>query len=229
MKKNKRNEVDELIDKKAKNHSDMISATIDKEYLKDLMVKELEERYPGAMDLVKKMLKLIGDNPDREGLRDTPYRVVKSWLELYQGYDENEATLATFFEEDLGNQNDEIVMCKNISFYSACEHHMLPFHGVVHIGYLPGTKVIGVSKLVRLVEFYSRRLQIQEKLCCQIADKLVEILQPQGVGVIIQAQHLCMTSRGVKNYTAEMVTSAMRGKFKQQPQTRNEFLTLIKS
>jgi GTP cyclohydrolase I len=204
-------------------NNEILSCT-DKEILK----KELELKYPGAIECVKKLLGLIGDDPEREGLKDTPYRVVKSWLEVYGGYNEDHNKLNTFFEDGLGDQTDEIVMCNNISFFSTCEHHMLPFHGLCHIGYLPGKKVIGVSKLVRLVEVYSRRLQIQEKLCSQIADKLVEILQPQGVGVIIEAQHLCMTSRGVKNYTAQMVTSAMRGKFKNQSQTRNEFLTLIK-
>jgi GTP cyclohydrolase I len=195
---------------------------------KEIVLKELELKYPGAIDHVREILRLIGDDPNREGLQDTPFRVVKSWLEIYSGYDESDSKLNTFFEEGLGDQTDEIVMCKNISFYSVCEHHMLPFSGICHIGYLPNKRVIGVSKLVRLVEVYSRRLQIQEKLCSQIADKLIEILNPQGVGVIMTAQHLCMTSRGVKNYTAEMVTSAMRGKFKDQAQTRNEFLSLIK-
>jgi GTP cyclohydrolase I len=195
---------------------------------KEIIKKELEGKYPGAIDCVKKLLGLIGDNPEREGLKDTPFRVVKSWLEIYSGYSDDERKLNTFFEEDIGVQTDEIVMCKNISFYSVCEHHMLPFHGVCHIGYLPDRRVIGLSKLVRLVDMYSRRLQIQEKLCSQIANKLVELLKPQGVGVIIEAQHLCMTSRGVKNATSTMMTSAMRGKFKNQPQTRNEFLSLIK-
>jgi len=194
---------------------------------KQLVQIELEKRFPGAIQKVKELLALLGDDPNREGLEDTPYRVIKSWLEIYSGYSDDENKLKTFFEENLGDQKDEIIMCKDISFYSMCEHHMLPFGGTCHIGYLPGKRVIGVSKLVRLVEFYSRRLQIQEKLCSQIADKLVEILEPQGVGVIMEAQHLCMTSRGVKNYTAKMTTSAMRGKFKTQSQTRHEFLTLI--
>jgi GTP cyclohydrolase IA len=205
-------------------NSEILSCS-DKETIKS----ELELKYPGAIEHVKAILKLVGDDPDREGLRDTPYRVVKSWLEIYSGYSDNEDKLKTFFEDDLGDQTDEIVICKDISFSSVCEHHMLPFTGTCSIGYLPNKRVIGVSKLVRLVEFYSHRLQIQEKLCSQIADKLVEILQPQGVGIIIEAQHLCMTSRGVKNYTAKMVTSAMRGKFRTQSQTRQEFLSLIKA
>ena len=194
---------------------------------KEIVKKELERKYPGAIKHVREILKLIGDNPDREGLKDTPYRVVKSWLEIYSGYEEDEKKLNTFFEENIGS-TDEIVICKDITFYSTCEHHMITFNGVVHIGYLPGKRVIGVSKLVRLVEMFARRLQIQEKLCSQIADKLMEILEPQGVGVIIEAQHLCMTARGVKNPTSKMITSAMRGKFKNQPQTRSEFLSLIR-
>ena len=180
------------------------------------------------MNHLQEILKLIGDDSNREGLKDTPFRVVKSWLELYSGYDETEK-LDTFFEENIGVMPDEIVICKDITFFSTCEHHMLPFWGVAHIGYLPSKRVIGLSKLARLVNMYARRLQIQEKLTAQIANKLVELLEPQGVGVVIEAQHLCMTARGVKNATAKMVTSAMRLKFKNQFETRQEFLTLIKS
>lgn len=192
---------------------------------------KLEVRYPGAMGHVKEILRIIGENPEREGLRDTPARVVKSWTEIFGGYTKNVSEeIGTFFEEDLSqSQSDEIVICRNIQFYSTCEHHMIPFYGICHVGYLPGKKgVIGVSKLVRLVELYARRLQIQEKLCGQVADTLMEILEPDGVGVTMTAQHLCMTARGVRNPSAEMVTSAMRGKFKTQPATRNEFLSLIK-
>ena len=196
---------------------------------KEIIKKELERKYPGAMEHVQKLLKLLGDNPDREGLKDTPYRVIKSWLEIYGGYDADANQLHTFFEEGIGKNTDEIIICKDITFYSVCEHHMQPFSGVCHIGYLPDVKVIGLSKLVRLVEMFSRRLQIQEKLCSQIADTLYGMMGAQGVGVIIEAQHLCMQARGVKNNTSKMVTSAMRGKFKTQPQTRAEFLSLIKS
>lgn len=195
---------------------------------KEIIKKELERKYPGAMDRVRELISLIGEDPDREGLVETPFRVVKSWLELYGGYDTS-VKLDTFFQEGIEGSTDEIIMCKNIKFYSMCEHHMIPFHGVCHIGYLPNNKVIGLSKLARLVNLYSRRLQIQEKLCSQIADKLVKLLEPQGVGVIIEAQHLCMLARGVKNHTSSMITSAMRGKFKNQSQTRSEFLTLIKN
>lgn len=190
--------------------------------------KALEEIYPGGMQKIKEIISIIGDDPEREGLKDTPYRVVKSWLEIYGGYKCNNAKLDTSFVENIGDIDDsQIVMCKDIDFYSTCEHHMIPFHGYCHIGYLPNKRVIGVSKLVRIVEYFAKRLQIQEKLCSQIADYIVETLEPQGVGVIITAEHLCMKARGVRNATSKMVTSQMRGKFRDQIQTRQEFLSLI--
>lgn len=196
---------------------------------KEAIKEALEKIYPGAMQKVRELLQIIGDDPDREGLIDTPYRVVKSWLEIYGGYKCNNTKLDTSFAEDIGEVDDtQIVMCRNIEFYSTCEHHMIPFHGYCHIGYLPNKKVIGVSKLVRIVEHYAKRLQIQEKLCSQIADYICDILDPQGVGVIITADHLCMKARGVRNANSNMVTSQMRGKFKDQIQTRQEFLSLIK-
>jgi GTP cyclohydrolase I len=188
----------------------------------------LEKQFSGEIKDIKHMINLIGDEPEREGLKDTPLRVIKSWGELYSGYKQNpQDILSTVFEEKM-EAHDEIVMCKNITFSSMCEHHMLPFHGVVHIGYLPNKKVVGLSKLARLVECFSKRLQIQEHLTDQIVDSIMTYLEPQGAGVIISAKHLCMSHRGVKNATSEMVTSAMRGKFKDQFQTRQEFLTLIK-
>jgi len=197
---------------------------------KDEMLKLLEKKYPGALKNVENILQVIGEtNPNREGLIDTPYRVVKSWLELFGGYGKNpKDVLGTFFEDDIGDQTDEIVICKNITFHSTCEHHMIPFSGICHIGYLPSRKVIGLSKMARLVDVFARRLQIQEKLCSDIADTMMEVLEPKGVGVIITAKHLCMCARGAKNPTSEMVTSAMRGAFKSQPATRSEFLQLIK-
>ena len=210
------------------------------ELVKDMILKgasrkqlemALEIIYPGAMQKIKELIAIIGDDPEREGLKDTPYRVVKSWLEIYGGYKSNAAKLDTTFTENIGDVDEiddsQIVMCKDIDFYSTCEHHMIPFHGYCHIGYLPNKKVIGVSKLVRIVEHFAKRLQIQEKLCSQIADYIVETLQPQGVGVIITAEHLCMKARGVRNATSKMVTSQMRGKFRDQIQTRQEFLSLI--
>lgn len=194
---------------------------------KELTKEALEKIYPGAMDHIREVLRIIGDDPDREGLKETPYRVVKSWLEIYGGY-KSKPVLNTAFAEDIGSQDDsQIVMCKDIKFFSTCEHHMIPFHGTCHIGYLPGKKVIGVSKLVRIVDYYAKRLQIQEKLCSQIADAVQQIIEPEGVGVVIQAQHLCMAARGVRNPTSNMITSQMRGKFRTQVQTRTEFLNLI--
>ena len=195
---------------------------------KDQIKKALEKIYPGAMNHLREIIRIIGDDPNREGLVDTPYRVVKSWLEIYGGYKKNDVKLDTSFEDNIGSIDDsQIVMCKDIDFYSTCEHHMIPFHGYCHIGYLPNKRVIGVSKLVRIVEYFSKRLQIQEKLCSQIADYIENILQPQGVGVIITAEHLCMKARGVRNATSKMLTSQMRGKFRTQIETRQEFLSLI--
>jgi GTP cyclohydrolase I len=193
--------------------------------------EEVEAKFPGAMDNVKSILASIGDNPTREGLIDTPFRVVKSWIELYAGYNHDISTvLSTFFQEGLGEGElaDEIVMCKNIDFTSICEHHMLPFSGVCHIGYLPNGKVLGLSKMARLVDIFASRLQIQEKMTVDIAETMDMYLKPDGVGVIMEAQHFCMICRGVKKQNASMITSAMKGKFKNQPQTRTEFLSLIK-
>jgi len=195
---------------------------------KEQIRNALELIYPGAMQKIKELIKIIGDDPDREGLIDTPYRVVKSWLEIYGGYKCQNTKLDTAFADSIGDVDpSQIVMCRNIDFYSTCEHHMIPFHGYCHIGYLPNSKVIGVSKLVRIVEYFAKRLQIQEKLCSQIADYIQNILEPQGVGVIITAEHLCMKARGVRNATSNMVTSQMRGKFRSQIETRQEFLSLI--
>ena len=203
---------------------DMILNGASKEEIKTA----LEAIYPGGMQKIKEIISIIGDDPEREGLQDTPYRVVKSWLEIYGGYKCNNTKLDTSFADNIGDVDDsQIVMCKDIDFYSTCEHHMIPFHGYCHIGYLPNKRVIGVSKLVRIVEHFAKRLQIQEKLCSQIADYIVQTLEPQGVGVIITAEHLCMKARGVRNATSKMVTSQMRGKFRDQIQTRQEFLSLI--
>ena len=198
--------------------------------MKPEIIKELDIEFPDGIKMMKMILSLVGDDPSREGLRDTPARVVKSWMELYAGYKiDPKEILSTVFEDGMHKMTDEIVMCKNIPFYSMCEHHMLPFMGKVHIGYLPKNKVVGLSKLARLVDCFGRRLQIQEKLTCQIADSIIECLEPEGVGVIIEAEHLCMQCRGVQKVGSSMVTSAMRGKFKTQSSTRAEFLALIKN
>jgi len=173
---------------------------------------------------IKEILAYIGDNPDREGLLETPRRVVRSWERLFGGYKQNpESVLKTFVEGSC----DEMVVLKDIEFYSTCEHHFQPFFGTVSIGYLPDKRVLGVSKLARLVEIYSRRLQIQEKLSAEIADSLMKHLNPLGVMVVCKAQHLCMSSRGVEKHKAVMITSAIRGVFK-KPEVRAEFLDFIK-
>lgn len=173
---------------------------------------------------IEAIIGYIGDNPDREGLLQTPERVVRSWERLYGGYKQNaKDVLKTSFVE---GACDEMVILKEIEFYSTCEHHMLPFFGKVHIGYIPNGKVVGISKLARLVEVFARRLQIQERLSTQIADSVMAELQAKGCMVIIEAQHFCMTARGVEKQQSKMMTSAVRGCFKDS-NTRSEFLRLI--
>ncbi len=174
---------------------------------------------------IKNQIEYIGDNPDREGLIDTPKRVIKSWNKLYQGYKEcPKDILETTFVEGTCK---EMVILKDIEFYSTCEHHMLPFFGKVHIGYIPNDKVVGVSKLARLTDCFARRLQIQERMTTQIAESIMEILEASGAIVIVEAQHFCMTSRGVQKQNSKMITSAIRGTF-EDVSARNEFLALLK-
>lgn len=177
-------------------------------------------------DLVKKLLLAIGDDPAREGLIDTPKRVVKSWKEIFGGYKiDPKSVLGTTFESA---GYDQVVICKQIEMFSTCEHHMIPFYGTVHIGYIPQKRVVGLSKLARLVEVFSRRLQIQEKMTQQIADTLNDVLKPAGVIVVVKARHLCMCARGVGKQHSEMVTSAIHGAFK-DPAARSEFFSLLRS
>ncbi|HPN84571.1 MAG TPA: GTP cyclohydrolase I FolE [Victivallales bacterium] len=177
-------------------------------------------------DEIRKILLHIGENPEREGLKDTPRRVQKSLEFLTSGYkqDISELINGAIFEEEC---NDMIIV-KNIEFYSMCEHHMLPFYGKCHIGYIPDGKVFGVSKLSRIVDCFARRLQLQERLTRQIADLILKTIKPIGVGVVMEAQHMCMTMRGVQKQDSLMVTSAMLGAFRAKSSTRNEFLNLIK-
>ena len=177
-------------------------------------------------DIVVQMLRVIGEDPDREGLLDTPKRVVKSWAEIFGGYKEDPAEiLSTVFED---GACDEMVVLKNIEFNSMCEHHMLPFIGKAHIGYLPNGKVVGLSKLARLVDCFARRLQIQEKMTTQIAQSIQEKLNPKGVAVVIEAHHQCMSCRGVKKKNTTMITSSMLGAYRENPAARAEFLSLVK-
>ncbi len=177
-------------------------------------------------ELVRGTIMAIGDDVAREGLVDTPRRVVKSWKELYGGYKTNpEAVLGTTFEK---GTYDQMVICKQIELFSTCEHHMLPFFGRAHIGYIPGERVVGLSKLARLVEVFSRRLQIQEKLTEQIASTLDKVLKPRGVMVVIEAKHFCMCARGVGKQNSSMMTSSVRGVFMDDSKARSEFMELIK-
>jgi len=175
---------------------------------------------------VRTLLQWTGDDPDREGLLGTPARVVRSFEEFFSGYGEDPvAILQRTFEETDGY--DEMVVLRDIRFESHCEHHMVPIIGRAHIAYLPRQRVVGISKLARVLEVYSRRLQIQEKLTAQIANTINEVLQPKGVGVVIDASHQCMTTRGVHKPGMSMVTSHMIGTFRSDPRTRREFLAII--
>ncbi|HSR54635.1 MAG TPA: GTP cyclohydrolase I FolE, partial [Alphaproteobacteria bacterium] len=169
-----------------------------------------------------------GDDPDREGLVGTPDRVVRAWEEFFKGYDEDPRDiLARTFEEIEGY--DEMVVLKDIRFESHCEHHILPIIGLAHVAYLPKRRVVGISKLARLVEAYAKRLQIQEKMTAQIAGAIDEVLQPDGVAVVIEAAHQCMTTRGIHKPGSTMVTSRMLGGFRTDQKTRREFLAMIGS
>jgi GTP cyclohydrolase I len=179
-----------------------------------------------AEDAVRTLIRWAGDDPGREGLAGTPARVVRSFEEFFSGYEEDPvAILQRTFEET--NGYDEMVVLRDIRFESHCEHHMVPIIGRAHIAYLPRQRVVGISKLARVLEVYSRRLQIQEKLTAQIATTINEVLQPKGVAVVIDAAHQCMTTRGVHKPGMSMVTSHMIGTFRSDPRTRREFLAII--
>jgi len=175
---------------------------------------------------VRTLLLWAGENPDREGLVDTPARVVRSYEEYYAGYDIDPVELlARSFEETEGY--DEMVVLRDIRLVSHCEHHMVPIIGRVHVAYLPAGRVVGISKLARVVEVYAKRLQIQEKLTAQIANTLQDVLRPKGVAVVVDAQHQCMTTRGIQKPGVSMVTSRMLGAFRDDAATRREFLAMI--
>lgn len=178
-------------------------------------------------ELIREILRRIGDDPDREGLDETPARIVRSWKELYRGYEEQpQDVLRTQFQaEDYG----EMVLLRDIEFHSTCEHHLLPFCGTAHVAYLPANRIVGLSKLARLVDVYARRLQVQERLTQQVATQLQKILQPKGVAVLVEAQHQCMSCRGVRKKGGTMITSAFLGAFQENPASRAEFLTLVKA
>ena len=166
--------------------------------------------------LYQEILTLMGEDTSREGLKETPKRIAKSFDKIFGGYDKNPKDLVTVFD---GENYDEMIICKDIDFYSTCEHHMQPFFGKIAIGYIPNSKIIGLSKLPRIVEVFSRRLQNQERLTMQIAETLYELIDPKGVGVVIEGKHLCMMARGVEKQNATMTTSNFRGLFKKDPKT----------
>lgn len=178
--------------------------------------------------LIRGLLQEIGEDPDREGLLETPARVMKAWRHWCQGYgQEPKDILKTFADGAQGV--DEMVVVKSIELYSHCEHHMAPFFGVAHVAYIPSKRIVGLSKLARVVDIYSQRLQVQERLTNQIADAIQEGLDPVGVGVVIEAKHFCMCSRGVNKQGSTTITSALRGALKDKPEARAEFLAFIRT
>ncbi len=178
-------------------------------------------------EIYQKLLRAIGENPKRNGLKATPKRAAKAFEYLTAGYkkDPREVINNAVFESD----NDEMIIVKDIELYSLCEHHLLPFFGKCHVGYIPNGKIIGLSKVARVVDIYARRLQVQETLTKQIAETLMQTTGARGVGVVIEAKHLCMMMRGVEKQNSTMITSCMLGVFRKEISTRSEFLSLIKS
>ena len=179
-----------------------------------------------AEQAVRTLLSWAGEDPNREGLRDTPHRVVDAYRDWFSGYQSDPAAYLRRTFEEVGGY-DEMIVLRDISFESHCEHHMAPIIGRVHIGYLPADKVVGISKLVRVVDGYARRFQVQENLTAQIADCITQVLRPRGVGVVVDAVHQCMTTRGVHKRGVSMVTSRMTGTFRSDARTRTEFLSFI--
>jgi len=199
-----------------------IQPVAEAEILKDADQRPSREDAEAA---VRTLLRWAGDDPDREGLIDTPDRVVRSYEEFFAGYAQDPTEmLARTFEETEGY--DEMVLLRDISFESHCEHHMVPIVGTAHVAYLPKNRVVGISKLARVVEIYAKRLQIQEKMTAQIADAIQDALDPQGVAVVVNAQHQCMTTRGIKKAGVSMVTTRFLGAFKDDLATRQQFMAL---
>ena len=190
--------------------------------MKDQTVSQTE-----AEDAVRTLLRWAGDDPDREGLLDTPARVARSYRELFAGYEVDPRDYLERTFEEVGGY-DELVVLKDIRFVSFCEHHMLPVVGRAHVGYLPTDRVVGISKLARVVHGFARRLQIQEKMTSEIANAIQEVLRPQGVGVVIEAEHSCMTLRGVNTAGASLSTSCLMGVVRDDARTREEFLRLVR-
>ncbi len=198
-----------------------------------MTIKQVSDEFQASMPIdldrieraIREIIEAVGEDPHREGLQDTPGRVARMFAELFEGlHSDPKEHLRIGFEAG----HDEMVILRDIPFYSVCEHHFMPFHGVAAVGYIPDGRIVGLSKLARLVEGYARRPQLQERLTSQVADALMEALHPDGVAVVIEAEHLCMTQRGVKKPGSRMVTSATRGLFRQNQATRAEFLSLVR-
>ena len=196
---------------------------------RDAPVDELSEtdRTRELAALTRRELELLGEDPEREGLLKTPQRVANSMTFLTEGYNSSaeEVVGKGIFKEE----HDNMIMVRDIELYSLCEHHMLPFFGKAHVAYIPNGKIVGLSKIPRIVDVYARRLQVQERLTEQIAEGLCRVLNPSGVGVVIEAYHLCMMMRGVQKQNSKTITSALRGAFREDPKTRDEFLRLAHS
>ncbi len=194
---------------------------------------KVKRKFPGdkekAKAALKDILNYLGEDTNREGLRDTPERIVKSWERIFGGYLQDVEDMFTTFEEDDVIPHNQIILLKDIEFYSTCEHHFLPFVGKAHVAYIPHKKVVGISKLARVVEVYSRRLQIQERIGNQVTKALMENLEAKAAACIIESKHFCMTCRGVEKQNSVMVTSSLRGTFLEKMESRQELLSLIKS
>ena len=186
-----------------------------------------DEKKKNLEKITKSLLESLGEDPNREGLLKTPTRVAKSWEFLSKGYDEDLDALINnaIFEESA----KDMVIVKNIEFYSLCEHHLIPFYGKAHVAYIPNGKIIGLSKIPRIIDHYAKRLQVQERLTNQIANTIQDILQPKGVAVVMEGRHFCMLMRGVQKQNSIATTSAMLGSFREKDTTRNEFLNLIQT
>jgi GTP cyclohydrolase I len=179
----------------------------------------------GVRKAVEEIITAIGEDPTREGLVNTPARIADMYAEIFSGLSQDpKEILAVAFEQE---EHEEMVVLRDIPFYSMCEHHFLPFHGLAHVGYIPRKRLVGISKLARVVEILARRPQLQERLTGQIADTIVDALGPRGVGVVIEAEHLCMTMRGIRKPGSRLVTSANRGIFRTRPDTRAEFFSIL--
>ncbi len=176
--------------------------------------------------IIRQFLEKLGEDPNREGLRKTPARVAEAFAFLTEGYQQDPKALIE--NSVYTEKHEEMILVRDIPIYSLCEHHLLPFFGTAHVGYIPNDKIVGISKIARMVDLFGRRLQVQERMTNQIADTIMDVLKPKGVAVVIDAQHLCMQMRGVQKRGTSIVTSSMLGAFRKRPETRAEFMNLIK-